>query len=417
MAFLVPSNSSSLLKSAMFMAGATALTIFAFSQLDRRGATSGYEELVQVGTPPAPPAQIDPIPLGDRPISSDAKVQMAILLDTSSSMSGLIDQARGQLWRIVNEVGRAQIAGERPALEIAIYEYGNSSLSPGDGYIRQVLGLTSDLDTVSEALFSLTTSGGSEHAGQVIARAHHDLAWSDDPNALRLVYIAGNETFEQGPIDFRQAIGAAKDDGLLITTIHCGNEEQGARDLWAEAAMLADGRYLAIDHNAAVVHIDAPQDAEIARLGAALNDTYVYYGRQGRSAYENQMRQDNNAGLFGIGSSAQRAVSKSSGMYRNDHWDLVDGVTKGGVSIDEIERDTLPPELEGLGEGEIAAVVNEKAKQRGEIQSEIAKLERERREYVEAKRAEMADDGTTTLDEAILESLREPAAERGFIFE
>jgi hypothetical protein len=38
-----------------------------------------------------------------------AKVQIALLLDTSNSMDGLIDQAKSQLWKIVNEMAFSQI--------------------------------------------------------------------------------------------------------------------------------------------------------------------------------------------------------------------------------------------------------------------------------------------------------------------
>ena len=34
-------------------------------------------------------------------------IEMAILLDTSGSMQGLIEQAKSQLWRIVNEMAAA----------------------------------------------------------------------------------------------------------------------------------------------------------------------------------------------------------------------------------------------------------------------------------------------------------------------
>ena len=90
------------------------------------------------------------------------KIQMAILLDTSSSMDGLIDQARQQLWNVVDEFSRTQRSGQKPLLEVAVYEYGNSGLSAQQGYIRQVLEFSRDLDRVSESLFSLTTNGGDE---------------------------------------------------------------------------------------------------------------------------------------------------------------------------------------------------------------------------------------------------------------
>src|SRR5262245_43918989 len=104
----------------------------------------------------------DPLP-GNRPL-----VQIALLLDTSNSMDGLINQARTQLWTIVNEFSRCKRDGQVPRLQVALYEYGNDGLSPGEGFIRMVLPFTDDLDKVSEKLFCLTTNGGSEFCGQVI---------------------------------------------------------------------------------------------------------------------------------------------------------------------------------------------------------------------------------------------------------
>ena len=106
------------------------------------------------------------------------RIQLAILLDTSSSMDGLINQAKSQLWNIVNELSRARRNNNPTQLEVAIYEYGNNSLSSGEGYIRMITPLTTDLDKISEELFKLSTNGGSEYCGQVIDNASRDLAWS-----------------------------------------------------------------------------------------------------------------------------------------------------------------------------------------------------------------------------------------------
>jgi len=73
--------------------------------------------------------------LNDKP-----KIQLAILLDTSSSMNGLLDQTRNQLWQIVNEFSKAEQNGLKPTLEVAVYEYGNNRLSASNGYIRKVTG-------------------------------------------------------------------------------------------------------------------------------------------------------------------------------------------------------------------------------------------------------------------------------------
>src|SRR5205085_14348 len=86
--------------------------------------------------------------------ATDQTIMLALLLDTSNSMDGLIDQAKSQLWKIVNEVAAARsVDGKQPNIKIALYEYGNNGLSADEGFIRQVSALTEDLDVISEKLF------------------------------------------------------------------------------------------------------------------------------------------------------------------------------------------------------------------------------------------------------------------------
>ena len=55
-------------------------------------------------------------------------IQVAILLDTSSSMDGLINQTRTELWSVINTLSDASKNGQRPILEVALYEYGQSTI-------------------------------------------------------------------------------------------------------------------------------------------------------------------------------------------------------------------------------------------------------------------------------------------------
>jgi hypothetical protein len=114
-----------------------------------------------------------------------ASVDVAILLDTSNSMDGLINQAKSQLWTIVQQFAKAKKDGQTPVLRVALFEYGNTNLPAAEGYIRQVVPLSDDLDKLSEALFSLTTSGGDEYCGQVIDEAITRLDWSKEPNGYK----------------------------------------------------------------------------------------------------------------------------------------------------------------------------------------------------------------------------------------
>ncbi len=156
-------------------------------------------------------------------------VQIAILLDTSGSMQGLIEQAKGQLWKIVNEFINARQNGKRPELEVALFEYGKDTLPAGTGYIRLIAPLTNDLDKISEELFKLTTSGGDEYCGWVIRDAVERLVWSTSPDAFKAIFIAGNEPFTQGPVDYAKSCKSAIEKGIIVNTIHCGPDGTGIR--------------------------------------------------------------------------------------------------------------------------------------------------------------------------------------------
>ena len=161
-------------------------------------------------------------------------IELAILLDTSNSMDGLIEQAKTQLWKIVNELATAKKNGVTPELRVALFEYGKSSLSKSEGYQRKISDFTTDLDGISEELFKLTTNGGDEYCGWTIKSAVETLKWSKGSDNLKLIFIAGNEPFTQGKIDYRSACKQAIEKSIIVNTIFCGNFEQGVSSGWKE---------------------------------------------------------------------------------------------------------------------------------------------------------------------------------------
>jgi hypothetical protein len=343
-------------------------------------------------------------------------IQMAILLDTSSSMSGLIDQARTELWAIVNEFIFAKRNGKEPELQVALYEYGKSSLSGQEGYIRMILPLTADLDKVSEELFALTTNGGSEYCGWVIKEAVESLHWNDSPDELKVIFIAGNEPFTQGPLDYRQSCKAAASKGIIVNTIHCGSEGAGLEGKWKDGALLADGRYLNIDQNRKTIHIEAPQDSEIAELGIRLNDTYIAYGKAGKMSAQRQAAQDNNAAAASETAGMDRALTKSSPYYRNDAWDLVDALESDKVKLEDMKAEDLPENMQRMSAEERKAYIESMATERAQIQQRIQQLSDQRKKHVAAEMKKHQENGDT-LGSAVTQLVREQAKQRNFKFE
>jgi hypothetical protein len=324
----------------------------------------------------------------ETPLKTNSKkqtIKVALLLDTSNSMDGLINQAKTQLWEIVNELSYAKCGTLQPNLEIALYEYGNSNLPAREGYIRQVLQFSSDLDKISEKLFSLTTNGGNEFCGQVILSSIQELSWSKNVKDLQLLFIAGNEPFTQGKINYKDAIADAKEKGIVVNTIFCGNYSNGVSGMWKDGADLGNGDYLTINSDKKLVHIVTPYDDEIIILNKKLNDTYIYYGVQGYSSFVSQKKQDDNAATLNEEVVVKRAVSKSSRLYDNSNWDLVDANKKKVIDFTKIEKKQLPKELQNKSETELKTYVNLQAKKRSEIQEKIKTLHKKRNNFITNK--------------------------------
>ncbi len=354
----------------------------------------------------------------ERPREGQAKVQLAILLDTSNSMDGLIDQAKTQLWRIVNTFIDAKQNGRTPFVEVALYEYGNDRLNSETQWIRRVQPLSRDLDKISEELFALRTNGGTECCGSVIVRATADLKWDPSPNVYKAIFIAGNEPFTQGPVAPSKACREAIAKGVIVNTIHCGDEATGVSTGWKDGAVLADGRFLIIDSNKAVVHISAPQDAEIVKLNEELNKTYLAYGSAGSDGVANQTVQDANAMKRAeSGAAVQRAVAKASVNYNNERWDLVDARKAKDFEWKSIKEEDLPESLHDLSNDERDAKIAEMQKQRVELQTEIRQLNKEREAFVAQKLKESGESPEDTLDAAVTRTVRDQAAKKGYVFE
>jgi len=345
------------------------------------------------------------------------KVQLAILLDTSNSMDGLVEQAKTQLWRIVNQFATATGAnGQKPQVEVALYHYGTPSLGADTGYIRQLLPLTTDLDRVSEELFKLKTNGGDEYCGAVIQAAVNQLLWSRGKDDYRAIFIAGNEPFTQGKVDFRISCKAAITAGIIVNTIFCGANQEGISTHWKEGADLSDGAYFSINQNQRVVNITTPFDKELAELGGKLNTTYLAYGAAGKSGLSNQLAQDSNASGAGASVAIARAQTKASAQYRNSTWDLLDALEEKKIDLAKIKEADLPAELKNKSEQERKAYVEEKKKEREEVQKKIEKLSRERDAHIAAEQKKTANSPANTLDTAIINAIRTQATRANFRF-
>jgi hypothetical protein len=345
---------------------------------------------------------------------ADATIQVALLLDTSNSMDGLINQAKSRLWNIVNTLSTLRFNGKEPEIQIALYEYGNDGLRKADNYIRLVAPLTTDLDLISEKLFALTTNGGLEYCGAVIQKASKELKWSTNDKDIHLIYIAGNEPFTQGSISYKEAISDALSKNITVNTIHCGNREEGINGQWKDGATRGNGEFFNIDQNVRVRYIITPYDDRIDECNSRLNSTYISYGVLGESKKMNQSAQDMNAASISSANKTERIVSKSGSAYKNASWDLVDLLTENEAALRTIKQADLPKELQGKSEAELKSHINQKQVERTAIQKEIESLSKQRQTYIDAEMKKSDEDTGDDLGKAVNRSVMQIAATKGY---
>jgi hypothetical protein len=349
-----------------------------------------------------------------QPVQSPRKIQIAILFDTSGSMDGLIEQAKITIWQIVNAASNLRYEGQAPTLEIALYDYGNTTITTPN-YIRKQVDLISDLDSISGRLFGLFTNGGDEYCAAVIESAMTDLKWSTDPQDLKIIYIAGNEPFNQGPVDYKKVLKDAAARNIIVNTIHCGTYEQGVRDLWYDGSLISQGNYFNIDSNRDAVSVPSPYDTEINSYNDSLNTTYMGYGSTGNYRLEKQKEEDKNAGSKGTFNVSERAVAKSKKNYMNYSWDIIDAEQAQIISLDSMRAEDLPEELRGKSKEDQKKIIDEKRADRERYQQRINELAVKRSDFInEEKKKRALESGQQDLGTSIIQSMNTSAEKIGY---
>jgi len=350
------------------------------------------------------------------PVAEKGKpVDVVLCLDTSNSMDGLIDSAKRKLWAIVNDLAKIDPS---PTLRVGLYSYGNDFYDSKAGWVRKELDLTTDLDEVYKKLFALTTKGGTELVARVSRDALAGLKWSDEKDALKIIFVCGNEPADQDTeVSLGSVASDAKARGVLINTIYCGSPAHPEAVGWKDFAAIAGGKYAYIDQDRARTEatIKSPFDDEIIKLGTEINKTYCWYGTCGKEAAANQVAQDTNAEKTSRAVALDRGGTKASKLYCNAAADLVDRMlTDKEFDLKKIKDEDLPEEMKKMKPEERQAYLKKKADERAEIQKKIGDLTAKRAKFVEDERKkEPKSAADKAFDEALSTILKEQAASKG----
>jgi hypothetical protein len=355
-----------------------------------------------------------PAPEKEAALAKSQAIDLVLCLDVSNSMDGLIDSAKIKLWDIVNDLAKIR---PTPELRVGLYSYGNDGYDARIGWVRKEVDLTTDLDEIYQKLNALTTNGGTEFVARVTRDAIKQQKWSPSKDALRIVFVCGNEPASQDKeVALQTVADKAVAHDVVINCIYCGGANDPDAADWKEYAKMAKGKFLHIDQQGTVT-VATPFDKELNKLSGKLNTTYLACGV--RSVVEaqqaNQTVQDANAVRNAPEAGAARAASKASGVYRNDAWDLIDKAKNDPkFCLKDVPTEHLPDEMQKMTLEEKEAYIQKKAAERVEMQKKIQELSAQRQEYIkEAMKKIDPTKAEKAFDAAVRGVLKEQANAKG----
>ncbi len=343
------------------------------------------------------------------------KVDVVFVLDTTGSMSGLIQTAKEKIWSIASTMASAQ---PTPEIRIGLVAYRDR----GDHYVTKVVDLSDDLDSVYATLMDFRADGGGdtpESVNKALYDAVHNMSWSQGTQAYQVVFLVGDAPPHmdyQDEMKYPEIVAAAKKKGIVINTIQCGDMPTTAGP-WTQIASLGHGKFFQVEQAGSAVALATPYDAEIAELSAMLDDTRLYFGTEeekermaSKVAATDKIHRSSS-----VESRARRAAfNVSAGGKANllGENELVDGVASGSIKLDELDKDELPAALKPMAPEEQKAYIAGLAGARADLQRQIRELATDRNDYLK-KKVEEAGGYKDSLDQKIYEAVAEQAIEAG----
>ncbi len=339
------------------------------------------------------------------------KIEVCFVLDTTGSMSGLIEGAKQKIWSIANEITSAK---PTPDIRIGLIGYRDR----GDEYVTKAFDLTNDIDAVYGNLQAFRAAGGGdtpESVNEALQEAVNKMSWSQERKVLKIIFLVGDAPPHMdypGAPKYPEVCQEAMKRDLIINTIQCGAIAE-TTPVWREIARLSEGSYDAIAQSGGMIAIATPMDSELAELNRKLGATMVAYGDE---VARRKVVSKQAASEAAPASVAADRLSFNSryGRVVQGEGELLDALSKGTVKLESIRKEQLPKEWQALDALALKAEIEKKQEARVELQSRIQKLNKEREDYIAQERARLAGKSKSdSFDNKVAQTIRNQAARKG----
>jgi hypothetical protein len=347
------------------------------------------------------------------------RIEVVFVLDTTSSMSGLIQAAKEKIWSIATTMGSAQ---QKPDIRMGLVAFRDR----GDAYITRSYDLSSDLDSMYAQLMDFRAEGGGdgpESVNQALYEAVHGISWSDDTSTYRVIFLVGDAPPHMdyaNDVKYPETLAVARHRGIVVNAIQSG-QHQHTRPAWQQIAALGHGKYFQVEDSGNTVAVATPFDAELSALAAELEATRLYFGdaeakraQQAKLEATARLRKELSSEALARRDTFNASASGKANLLGDS--ELVEAVSSGRVELEEIETKDLPASLQAMAPAEQREVIENRAKRRDELQQKIRQLADSRSLYIKQK-VEAAGGAEDSLDEKIYGAVREQAASSGLTYD
>jgi len=347
------------------------------------------------------------------------QIEVVFILDTTSSMSGLIQAAKEKIWSIATTMASAE---QSPDIKMGLVAFRDR----GDTYITKVLDLSHDLDSMYASLTDFKAQGGGdgpESVNQALYEAVNRISWSNQQEVYKVAFLIGDAPPHMdysNDVKFPTTLEQAKQKGIVVNTIQSGQNPSTA-PVWQKIALLGDGDYFQVKNSGNAVAVATPFDKELSELAASLEETRIYYGdAKARKSQEKK----NEATLklhkeLSEAALARRATYNATTSGKSNFLgkgELVDAISSGRVALDNIDKDDMPASLQALAPEQQMEIIGEQARRRDEIKDDIRKLSESRSHYIEQEISTRGG-ASDSLDEKIFGAVKKQAKQKGLIYE
>jgi hypothetical protein len=301
------------------------------------------------------------------------KKDVVFCLDLSASTNGLIYDISNNLWHFINYNLHSSPESE---LKIGIVGYGRPSFGARSDYVKVISDFTDNYDYLSEELFNLkiNVEKGDQMVGSALYTACKRMSWGK--NSKKVIFLFGNGSVANGSVNYLEACGIANDKNITVYPVYCVQRNVVAHELmgYKTIADKTGGHYntMLLSHSALSNRLS--NDALwLKDLNDSLNNTYLYYSKDGAERYKMMLDADKNSIEMNEEHFYSRCAYKISDHYQFKcaEWDLISLMKVNPPDLRQLNAAYLPKDFQALSPQQLYEIAMHTKEKRNKLVSDM----------------------------------------------